>query len=260
MWRSIRTRLIISYVLVSALAMSLAAALAWGTLDRAFLDVLRENLLAQARRVAQTIEAGESGGLALAPFSGPYSQAANVAPGGRTLVIDEAGVVLLQAPVPGLSEQADADTSAGVFSDRLLANLGLDPLDGPAHLSGVDLLGRPEVASALDGVPDTAVRGYRWTPGRHILYAAYPVRETGGQRGTRSSSGNRIRRDGAAVPSGNTRSDYRTATRPRVSVAAGAHIDWLGHARHHQPPAVRRGQGTPRRDLRRSRRAGNTAG
>jgi two-component system sensor histidine kinase ResE len=58
MLRTIRARLIGSYLLVILLAMTVAAALAWRALDRAFLDVLRENLLAQARLVAQTVESG----------------------------------------------------------------------------------------------------------------------------------------------------------------------------------------------------------
>ncbi len=56
MLKSLRSRLTASYLLVIVLAMAVAAGLAWTVLDRAFLDVLRENLLAQARRVAQMVE------------------------------------------------------------------------------------------------------------------------------------------------------------------------------------------------------------
>ena len=83
MLRSIRSRLIASYLLVILLAMGVAAMLAWNALDRAFLDVLRENLVAQARRVAQTVEAGDMSGLGTQPA--PYSQAANVLPGKQTV-------------------------------------------------------------------------------------------------------------------------------------------------------------------------------
>ena len=119
MFRTIRWRLIGSYLLVVMLAMAVAAGLAWRALDRAFLEVLRENLLAQARLVAQTVEserALEQGSLIEAamqaiatcsqsvdelpgdlipaveadehPRAEVYSQAANVAPGIHTHVLE----------------------------------------------------------------------------------------------------------------------------------------------------------------------------
>ena len=94
MFKTIRSRLIGSYVLVILLAMAVAAALAWRALDRAFLEVLRENLLAQARRVAQTAQSGrmlEQGRLVEADVqlsADAYSQAANVLPGYHTRVVD----------------------------------------------------------------------------------------------------------------------------------------------------------------------------
>ncbi len=134
MLKSIRSRLIASYLLVILLAMGIAALLAWSALDRAFLDVLRENLLAQAHRVAQTIESdeiyapvppdvelepGESGEamivgptlvgptvitssqvLTSSPNVSSYSQVSNALPGYHTRVIDEGGVVVLGPPVP----------------------------------------------------------------------------------------------------------------------------------------------------------------
>ncbi|MBE9506624.1 MAG: HAMP domain-containing protein [Chloroflexi bacterium] len=136
MLKSIRSRLIASYLLVILLAMGLAAGLAWSALDRAFLDVLRENLLAQARLVAQTVQtssaneyvpdtdenqlpsyitrvisedgtvafelAGEVTCLTASPTDqatpDPYSQTTNVMPGYHTRIIDEEGVVILQLP------------------------------------------------------------------------------------------------------------------------------------------------------------------
>jgi signal transduction histidine kinase len=127
MFRSIRSRLIASYLLVILLAMGVAAGLAWNALDRAFLDVLRENLLAQARLVAQTVETGDVGGYAPeVPESYPqsqntrvvgedgtvafelvgeatcsttvdsYSQSANVQPGYHTRIIGQEGTVILE--------------------------------------------------------------------------------------------------------------------------------------------------------------------
>ncbi len=72
---SIHVRLIASYLLIALLAMGVASALAWTALDRAFLDVLRENSLAQAQRVAQTLEAGGGRAWASAGAAEPYSQA-----------------------------------------------------------------------------------------------------------------------------------------------------------------------------------------
>jgi signal transduction histidine kinase len=56
MLKSVRSRLIASYLVVVLLAMAIAVAISLPVLDRAFLDVLRQNLLAQALRVAQTVE------------------------------------------------------------------------------------------------------------------------------------------------------------------------------------------------------------
>ena len=76
MFKSLRFRLIVSYLLVVLLAMGVAAGLAWAALDRAFLDVLRENLLAQAQRVAQVVEAGGAEDITTAGVigAGYYSQ------------------------------------------------------------------------------------------------------------------------------------------------------------------------------------------
>lgn len=73
MLRSIRSRLIVSYLLVIFVAMGIAAALALTALDRAFLDVMRENLLAQARRVAQTVESDAAGDLTVAQQAAPQA-------------------------------------------------------------------------------------------------------------------------------------------------------------------------------------------
>jgi signal transduction histidine kinase len=179
MLKSIHTRLIASYLLVILLAMGIAAVLAWSALDRAFLDVLRENLLAQARRVAQTVEAD---GISAGAQPVPYSQAANVLPGYHTRVIDDEGVVIL-----GLSTTDVYTTSAEFQSislsdyDELASNLGLSRLDARSRDTlDDDLLSRSEIQNALRGEPATAVRSYSWTAQRRILYAAYPIRSPDG--------------------------------------------------------------------------------
>ena len=186
MLRSIRSRLIVSYLLVILLAMGVAAALAWSALDRAFLDVLRQNLLAQARRVAQTVEAGATSDLVIPnagvtqPVPDPYSQTANVLPGYHTRVIDDEGVVILDLAATETLTASETLTSPPLTRYReLVSNLGIPPTDIRGQKTPTDLLSRPEVQSALGGEPATAVRSYDWAPQRRILYAAYPVRSPG---------------------------------------------------------------------------------
>jgi len=201
MLRSIRSRLIASYLLVILLAMGVAAALAWSALDRAFLDVQRENLLAQAHRVAQTIESGETGYLVidddgivildpaapdvpadepLAPSLSPdpYSQVANVLPGYHTRVIDDEGVVILGPDAADVLTSGETTQPTSFSrSGELATNLGIPPSDVRSRgAPTVDLMSRSEIQSALAGEPATAVRSYSWAPQRRILYAAYPVR------------------------------------------------------------------------------------
>ena len=187
MFKSIRSRLIASYLLVILLAMGITAALAWSALDRAFLDVLRQNLLAQARRVAQTVEAGETGDLitpdtgAAPPAPEPYSQAANVLPGYHTRVVDDEGVVVLDLAAADALTVSETLTSPPLTRYRELAsNLGIPPTDERGQSTLTPLLSRPEVQSALGGEPATAVRSYDWAPQRRILYAAYPIRSPEG--------------------------------------------------------------------------------
>ncbi len=186
MLRSIRSRLVLSYLLVILLAMGVTASLAWSALDRAFLDVLRENLLAQARRVAQTVEAGDIGAFDVGFPALPYSQAANVLPGYHTRVIDDQGVVILGPPT------TDVSTAFVPTADynELVSNLGISPLDVRGQEDpATNLLSRPEVQSALNGEPATAVRSYSWTPQRRILYAAYPVHSPASSSSSPEGSG-----------------------------------------------------------------------
>jgi signal transduction histidine kinase len=187
MFKSIRSRLVFSYLLVILLAMGVAAGLAWGALDRAFLDVLRENLLAQARRVAQTVEAGEVGELpalnleSTQPAPEPYSQALNVMPGYHARVIDEEGAVILDlATTEALGTEEALPPSSLTQYESLLTNFDLRSADTRGRNASVPLTSRPEVQSALAGEPATEVRAYSWAPSRRVLYAAYPVRSSEG--------------------------------------------------------------------------------
>jgi len=180
MFRSIRTRLIASYLVVILLAMGVAAVLAWNALDRAFLDVLRENLLAQARLVAQTVETGEAAGETQPPLA-PYAQSANVMPGYHTRVIDEEGVVVLQAETvaPAVEEERAPSVSLP-RSERLATNMDVPLAETNGRDGSIPLGSRPEIQSALAGEPATEVRAYSWASQRRVLYAAYPVRSPQG--------------------------------------------------------------------------------
>jgi signal transduction histidine kinase len=183
MFKSLRFRLIASYLLVVLLAMGIAAGLAWAALDRAFLDVLRENLLAQAQRVAQVVEAGGANDIVTSGIVGgefateEYSQSTNVLPGYHTRVIDEESVVILDLAT------TDAEAQEGASSilppdqyGRLLSNFDIRAEDAHDQRVAIPLSERSEIQSALAGEPATAVRAYSWAPDRRVLYAAYPVR------------------------------------------------------------------------------------
>jgi signal transduction histidine kinase len=183
MFKSLRFRLIASYLLVILLAMGIAAGLSWAALDRAFLGVLRENLLAQAQRVAQVVEAGGADDIVFAGIvggesaAGEYSQSANVLPGYHTRVIDEESVVILDLATADAVAQEEAP--AALPSDqygRLLSNFDIRTEDARDRRVAIPLSERSEIQSALAGEPATVVRTYSWAPDRRVLYAAYPVR------------------------------------------------------------------------------------
>jgi hypothetical protein len=178
MFKSLRFRLIASYLLIVLLAMGIAAGLSWVALDRAFLGVLRENLLAQAERVAQVIEAGGAGDMITAGVIGEeYSQSANVMPGYHTRVVDEEGVVILDLATADAVAQEEAPAALSLDRyGRLLTNFDIRAEDAHDQRVAIPLSERPEIHSALAGEPATAVRAYSWAPDRRVLYAAYPVR------------------------------------------------------------------------------------
>ncbi len=178
MLNSLRSRLVLSYLLVILIAMGIAAALAGTALDRAFNRMLADNLLAQAERVAQTLadEGWAEPSLYTTPTlttTGPltydlYSQVSNVMPGVHSrliappgsLPLDEAASAWLYAP----GGELEVVTTAGPE--------GSDDF--------VPLAERTEVQAALNGQPATASRTYPFAPRRRVLYAAYPVRAPDG--------------------------------------------------------------------------------
>ena len=181
MFRPIRSRLVASYLFVVLLSMGIASGLAWRTLDRAFLVVMRENLLSQAGRVARTTGAGQvnwvTAGELTEAAPPPYSQLSNIQAGIHTRIIDEDGVVVIGTSGEGTHLRIVEDPSAAQLSEssELALNLDLKPQGGSSSETELNLLSRPEIQSALSRVPATAIRTYSWAPHRRVLYAAYPV-------------------------------------------------------------------------------------
>ena len=181
MFRSIRSRLVASYLFVILLSMGIASSLAWRALDRVFLVVLRENLLSQASRVAHTIGAGQTYWATAGEFTEttppPYSQSSNIQAGIHTRIIDEDGVIIIGKSGEGTSLSIVGNPPAAQLSEssELALSLDLEPQGSSTNEAEIDLLGRSEIQSALSGVPATAVRTYSWAPDRRVLYAAHPV-------------------------------------------------------------------------------------
>ncbi|MCJ7737035.1 MAG: hypothetical protein MUQ10_06925, partial [Anaerolineae bacterium] len=178
--RSIRSRLIASYLFVILLSMGTASSLAWKALDRVFLVVLRENLLSQASRVAHTIgagqtywaTAGETAGEFTETTPSPYSQSSNIQAGIHTRIIDEDGVIIIGTSGEGTSLSILGNPPAAQLSEsrELALSLDLERQGSSTNEIEIDLLGRSEIQSALRGVPATAVRTYSWAPDRRVLY------------------------------------------------------------------------------------------
>ncbi len=153
--QTIRARLSLDTLLVLALGMTLAAALAWQAVSALYVDTQRDNLLAQAELIAAALQ-----GQPLPENPQPYSQASNVAPGIHTRLLTENGAVVVGLPLadgfvqPPLAEQT-------------------------ASIPTSDLLQRPEIESALQGIPATSIR--RVLGNQRVLYAAASIFAGNGQ-------------------------------------------------------------------------------
>jgi two-component system sensor histidine kinase BaeS len=154
--QTIRTRLSLNYFLVLLLGMALAGAFAWLAVERLYVDTQRANLLAQARLIAAALEGSPLPSEAVQP----YSQTSNVAPGIHTRLLSEGGAVVVGLP---LSEAFAQMPAAEQY----------------ASIPTSELVRRPEIDSALNGTPATAIR--RVLDNRRALYAAAPVYAANGQ-------------------------------------------------------------------------------
>jgi two-component system sensor histidine kinase BaeS len=148
----LRHRLFFSYLVILLLGMGVAALFAWRSVEKLYLDTQRENLLAQAKLTAAALE-GQS---LPTDNTQPYLQTANVQPGIHTRLLSEQGAVLIGLPI-------------------LNGDIIAPPVENNLALSSSELLERPEIVQALQGMPQTAIRSVSSAGNQRVLYAAAPV-------------------------------------------------------------------------------------
>ena len=154
--QTIRLRLSLNYLIVLTLGMIFATALAWQAVSGLYINTQRDNLLAQAKLIATALE----GTTTLPNNALPYSQASNIVPGIHTRLLTEGGAVVVGLPL------ADALVQMPLAEQN-------------ASIPTSDLLQRPEIESALQGTPATALR--RVLDNQRVLYAAAPIYTENGQ-------------------------------------------------------------------------------
>ena len=154
--QTIRLRLSLNYLIVLTLGMIFASALAWQSVSGLYINTQRDNLLAQAKLIATALEDTTT----LPNNALPYSQASNIAPGIHTRLLTEGGAVVVGLPLSDATVQMPlAEQNASIPTSELLQ--------------------RPEIESALDGTPATALR--RVLDKQRVLYAAAPIYAEDGQ-------------------------------------------------------------------------------
>jgi signal transduction histidine kinase len=154
--QTIRARLSLNYLIVLLLGMTLAGALVWLAVSGLYVDTQRENLLAQAKLIAAGLQDSP---LPTQPVE-PYLQTSNVMPGVHTRLIGDSGAVIVGLPL----------------ADEMIQ---LPPAESAAPIPPRDLIQRPEIESALKGIPATAIR--RVLGNQKVLYAAAPVQNSTGE-------------------------------------------------------------------------------
>jgi len=150
----LRTRLFWNHLATLLLGMGLVGLLSWRAVEAQYESTLRENLLAQAQLAAAALL-----GQTLPPASGePYLQTSNIQPGIHTRVLGDQGAVIV-----GLS---------ATQGDGLVL---VPPAENTSSTTPTELLQRPEIAQALQGLPATAIRRIPAVQNRRVLYAAAPI-------------------------------------------------------------------------------------
>jgi signal transduction histidine kinase len=134
--------------------MLLVGVLSWRAVSALYESTMRENLLAQAQLAAAALH----GQVPEVASSEAYSQASNVQPGIHTRVLGEQGAVVI-----GLS----ASEGDGLVQ--------VPPADTTSLITPDELLERPEIKQALQGLPATAIRRVSDAENRRVLYAAAPI-------------------------------------------------------------------------------------
>jgi two-component system sensor histidine kinase BaeS len=150
----LRSRLVLSNLVVLLLGMSLAAALAWKSVEMLYLATQRENLLAQASLTAAALQ-GQP--LPDASDSG-YFQTTNVLPGIHTRLLGGQGGVIVKLPLSPVDNPVQAP-----------------PVEEGGYVSPGELSKRPEIAQAMQGEPAAAIRRVPAAANRRVLYAAAPI-------------------------------------------------------------------------------------
>ncbi|NMC13732.1 MAG: HAMP domain-containing protein [Chloroflexi bacterium] len=150
----IRTRLVLSYLVILALGMALAGILAWRSVEALYLQTQQKNLLAQAEITAEALRGQPLPNTA----AEPYSQALNVMPGIHSRVLGEQGTVIIGLPAIEKSSQLQAP-----------------PAENQAYISSQELIARPEIEQALQGRSSTAIRKVTTAQNQRVLYAAAPI-------------------------------------------------------------------------------------
>jgi signal transduction histidine kinase len=154
--QTIRARLSLNYLIVLFLGMTLAGALVWLAVSGLYVNTQRDNLLAQAKLIAAGLQDSPLPTLS----AEPYLQTSNVMPGVHTRLIGESGAVVVGLPL----------------ADEMIQP---PPAESAAPIPPRDLIQRPEIESALKGIPATAVR--RVLGNQKVLYAAAPVQNSTGE-------------------------------------------------------------------------------
>ena len=158
MGQSLRGRLFLNGLAIVLIGMGLAGFLFWRAAESLYLDSRRENMLAQAELTAAGL-AGQP--LPLIPAE-EYSQVSNVMPGTHTRVIGPEGAVVIGLPL--------APSASPVQ---------MPPAEDNATVPAEELLKRPEIQSALKGIPASEIR-LVLNSTRRVMYAAAPVIEFDG--------------------------------------------------------------------------------
>jgi signal transduction histidine kinase len=154
--QTMRARLSANFFIVLTSGMLLAGALVWLAVSSLYIQAQRENLLAQAKLIAAGLQGTD---LPMQP-AGPYSQLSNTLPGIHTRLIGESGAVIVGLPI----------------SDEMIQ---LPVMEKAASIPPEELVQRPEIESALQGTPATALR--RVVGNQRVLYAAAPVQDSNGR-------------------------------------------------------------------------------